>query len=136
MDERPVPASLRAWFVIHFVIDMVFAVPLFVAPSWTLGFLGWGRVDPIMSRLAAAALFGIGIESFLGRNAKRAAYMGMLNLKIIWSVAAVAGLVVALATEVQDRPYGLWIAAALFAAFNFLWVYWRLALRHGNREAD
>ncbi len=60
---------LRWWFVVHFVLDVVAAVPLFVTPTQLLGWLGWNAVDPISTRLVAAALFGIGIESYLGRNA-------------------------------------------------------------------
>jgi len=64
-----VPKSLRVWFVIHFVADLLFALPLFFAPVFTLKLFGWETVDPATSRLVAAALFGIGIESLLGRNA-------------------------------------------------------------------
>jgi hypothetical protein len=38
------------------------------------------------------ALFGVGIESFLGRDAPVEVYRGMLNLKLIWSVASVLGI--------------------------------------------
>ncbi len=78
-----VPDRLRFWFVVHFIVDMLFAIPLFVAPEWLLILFGWDRVDPLTSRLVAAALFGIGIESFLGRGAGIEAFRGMLNLKLI-----------------------------------------------------
>ena len=79
-----VPEKLRFWFVIHFVIDILFAIPLFIAPEWMLTIFGWHTVDPLTSRLVAAALFGIGIESYLGRNAGIEYFRGMLNLKLIW----------------------------------------------------
>jgi hypothetical protein len=56
-----VPPSARTWFVIHFVADVLFAVPLFFFPETTLSLLGWTDVDPAATRLVAAALFGIGI---------------------------------------------------------------------------
>src|SRR2546426_5283160 len=40
-----VPSSLRTWFVIHFLADVLFALPLFLAPRWTLSLLGWPAVD-------------------------------------------------------------------------------------------
>ena len=68
-----VPSSLRSWFVVHFVADIVFALPLFLAPQWTLTLLGWRAVDPIATRLVAAALFGIGIQSLQqsGRSSRQ-----------------------------------------------------------------
>src|SRR3989442_4945197 len=88
-----VPSSLRTWFVIHFLADVLFALPLFLAPRWTLSLLGWPAVDPLATRLVAAALFGIGIQSLLGRGEGAAAFRALLNLKIIWSAAATVGLV-------------------------------------------
>ena len=35
-----VPRSLRAWFVVHFWADVLFAAPLFFAPQQFLGLLG------------------------------------------------------------------------------------------------
>ena len=86
--DTSVSVALRRWFILHFVVDVVIAVPIFFAPREVLGFFGWVRVDPLAARLAAAALFGIGIESFMGRNAGRESFKGMLQLKIIWSAFA------------------------------------------------
>ena len=122
-----VPKSLRVWFVVHFCVDMLAGVPLLVAPVAFLSALGWNTVDPVMTRLVGAALMGIGIESYLGRNAGVEAFQGMLNLKIIWSGAAVLGL---LATVVTGHgPWTVWVVVALFAAFNGLWIWYRLRLR-------
>ena len=73
--------------------------PLMLAPVFMLKLFGWETVDPIMTRLAAAALFGIGKKSFLGCNTGLEAYEGMLNLKIIWSLGAVVGLLISLIQE-------------------------------------
>ncbi len=67
--SKSVPNALRIWFVIHFIADISFALPMFLFPIKFLSLLGWINVDPIAARLVAAALFGIGIESLLGRNA-------------------------------------------------------------------
>ncbi len=99
-----VPSSLRTWFVIHFLADVIFALPLFLAPRWTLSLLGWPAVDPLATRLVAAALFGIGIQSLLGRGEGAAAFRALLNLKIIpvlrrsWS---------AMSSETAYRPPGV-----------------------------
>ena len=121
-----VPSSLRTRFVVHFWADVLFAVPLFLAPHWTLSLLGWRAVDPLATRLIAAALFGIGIQSLVGRNEDAATSRALLNLKIIWSAAAPLGLVW---SELEGGPALGWAVAAVFAAFNVLWVRYRLLLR-------
>jgi hypothetical protein len=118
--------KLRAWFVVHFVVDMLFAIPLFIAPVWMLGLFGWDIVDPLTSRLVAAALFGIGTESFLARNAGDEVFRGMLNLKIIWSAFAVTGIGISMT---GGGPLMGWLVLAIFAAFFCLWVYYRLKLK-------
>ena len=128
MNSPEVPAGLRTWFLIHFWADMVFAVPLMLAPEKFLGFLGWGTVDPVASRLVAAALFGIGVESLLGRNAGAQTFRAMLNLKIIWSGAAIIALGIGVAQE--GRPITM-IFLAIFAGFSALWIYYRWQLQSG-----
>ena len=122
-----VSKGLRNWFVIHFILDVLFGVPLILAPVKFLSFFGWSTIDPITARLVGAALMGIGIESFLGRNADTQAYQGMLNLKIIWSGAAIIGFVLSILTGY--RPWGIWLLLVIFAAFYVIWIYYRLQLR-------
>lgn len=123
-----IPNALRSWFVIHFVVDMLFAVPLMFAPAATLRFFGWQVIDPFVTRLLAAALFGIGIESFLGRNAGSEAYLGMLNLKIIWSSAAILGMAWSLLTGFQGAIFLPLTLLGVFLLFNGVWLYWRRRL--------
>lgn len=127
--EAGVPPALRMWFVVHFAIDMFVAIPLFFAPREVLGLLGWIAIDPFAARLTAAALMGIGIESFLGRNADREAFKGMLQLKLIWSAFAAVGL--AWSTLEGNLKYPLigWLLTGTFAAFHALWWYWLLRLK-------
>lgn len=125
-----VPNGLRNWFVIHFIIDIIFAIPLLIAPAAFLTFLGWTAVDPYTARLVGAALAGIGIESYLGRNAGVEAFQGMLNLKIIWSAAAIIGILLTMASGY--RPWGVWPILVAFVVFNIIWVYYRLRLRQDS----
>ena len=79
-----------------------------------------------MTRLVAAALFGIGIESLFGRNSSRESFKAMLNLKIIWSLGVVGGLLLSLGQSSADCI--VWVILFTFVAFNILWVYWRIRL--------
>lgn len=126
--QSEVPQALRKWFFIHFVVDFIFAIPLMFAPVFFLSSLGWQVVDPVSSRLVAAALLGIGLESLLSYNAPVETYKGMLNLKIIWSLAAITGLILSLLQGSQGRPLALWMLLLAFIFFNALWLYWKIKI--------
>ena len=121
-----VPRALRRWFVVHCVVDWVFALPLLVFPEAFLSALGWPVVDPMAARGVAAALVGIGTQSLLSRNAGAAVYREMLSLKILWSSAAAIGF--AWTVLAGGPPIG-WVFVAIFAFFDALWTYWRWRLR-------
>ncbi len=118
--------------MIHFAADMIVALPLFIAPREILGLFGWASIDPMATRLAAAALFGIGLESLFGRNAGREAFVGMLQLKIIWSGFATIGMAWSILEGAVRTPLIGWLLVATFAAFHALWWYWLLRL-HSTR---
>ncbi len=124
-NVKVAPKWLKIWFVIHFIADMTFAIPLMLFPVRFLVMLGWTSVDPISTRLVAAALFSIGIESLLGRNATIDSFKTMLNLKIIWSSTAVIGILLSMLFPHTEAPLFGWVFLGVFAAFNILWVYWR-----------
>ncbi|HLD80050.1 MAG TPA: hypothetical protein VJA18_05825 [Candidatus Nanoarchaeia archaeon] len=118
---KQVTSSLRTWFVIHFVVDYLFAIPLFVAPAWFLSLFGFTVVEPVTARLVAAALFAIGSISLLSSNESANTYKTLLKLKIIWSVSAIAGLLVSLW---QGAPVLLWLIVIVFALFCGIWIYY------------
>ena len=128
MPAKSVPPALKTWFVVHCIVDLVFAVPLFIFPEKFLALLGWPFFDPLTVRLVAAALFGIGLESYLGRNGGVERYRSMLRLKIIWSGAATLGILIAM-FSLPEPPVVGWLLAVIFAGFNGLWVWWWLALK-------
>ena len=122
-----VPRSLRFWFVVHFVVDFIFAVPLLLAPVWLLTLFGFENPDPFTARLVGAALLGIGGESLLGWEGTIEAFRAMLNLKIIWSLAAIFGIMLTLI--VSGGPLMAYLILLVFAAFSGLWMYYRALLR-------
>ena len=124
MNTDTLRKRLAFWFTVHFAADVLIAVPLMVAPRAVLAALGWEVIDPVASRLVAAALFGIGIESLVGRRADFPVFRAMLNLKIIWSSAAILGFVLSLIEGTHGRPWSVWVFLAVFVAFNALWVFY------------
>ena len=126
--SKNAPKALKIWFTIHFIADVIFALPLMIFPVKFLTLLGWQSIDPISARLVAAALFGIGIESFLGRNASVDSFKSMLNLKIIWSLTAVIGIGWSLLEGAHNGPFFGWSILGIFIVFNGLWIFWRIRL--------
>ena len=125
MDTKVIPVSLRTWFVIHFVADMLFGIPLLFFPHLLLPLLGWTTYDPLTSRLVGAALMGIGIESLLGRDASTETFRAMLNLKIIWASSAIFAILAALS---EGSPPVSWAFLGIFIVFWSVWVYYRVKL--------
>lgn len=121
-----VPNGLRVWFVIHFVADVLFGVPLLFFPQILLNLFGWQTYDPIMTRLVGAALMGIGVESLLGRNADADTFRAMLNLKVIWASSALIAIGVGIAEGVAPTA---WFFLAIFFVFWCVWVYYRMKLK-------
>lgn len=127
-ESKAVPNTLKQWFVVHFIADVLFAAPLFFFPIVFLTLLGWQTIDPFATRIVAAALFGIGIESFLGRNADAQTYKNMLNLKLIWSGAVILGVVLTFLQARDGLPAVQWLILIIFAAFHILWWVWRIRI--------
>jgi divalent metal cation (Fe/Co/Zn/Cd) transporter len=121
--------QLKFWFTVHFIVDVIFALALFIAPSAFLKSIGWIEVDPIASRLVAAALFGIGIESFLGRKSSLDSFKTMLTLKVIWSFTAVTGIGLSLIENAQQRPPAAFGLMLVFVVFHILWAYFLVKVR-------
>ena len=138
MDNKA-PKALSIWFIIHFIIDISLALPLFFFPEQTLELFGWENIDVIMARVVAAALFGIGIESLIGRKASLDGFKNMLNLKIIWSFTASVGIGWSMIAGAQGRPLMGWLVLATFMVFHFIWWYWRIRvgkLLSDNKESE
>src|SRR4051794_25196150 len=106
-----VPITLRRWFVAHFVVDFFLGIPLLIAPGLLLGRLGWTNVDGAASRLVGAALVAIGASSWFCRNAGVEVVKAMLDLKMVWSFAAVVGLVISVG---QGAPPPVWAFLSMF----------------------
>jgi len=53
----------------------------------------------------------------------------MLGLKIIWSSAAIAGMLFTLVQYPELRLLSTYIFLGIFLIFNFIWTYWALRLR-------
>ncbi len=118
---KEVPKSLRTWFLIHFGVDLLLALPLFLFPSTIFSYLQI-QADPVAGRIIAAAMFAIGTTSLLTKEKGVESYQSLLTLKIIWSSVAV----LALGISVIETGNTILIPALLtFLFFNVLWIYYK-----------
>ena len=99
---------------------------MFIAPAWFLSFFGFTVVEPVTARLVAAALFAVGGISLLSRKEAVKVYNSLLKLKIIWSVSAIAGLLLSLW---QGAPVLLLVVVGIFILFSIACVYYLWKLR-------
>ncbi|PIN75093.1 hypothetical protein COV18_05045 [Candidatus Woesearchaeota archaeon CG10_big_fil_rev_8_21_14_0_10_37_12] len=123
---KQVPGSLRNWFTIHFIADIIFAVSLLFFPEYFLSFFGFNTAEPLLARLVGAALIGIGGTSLLMRTKSVESFQTMLTLKILWSYTAIICFVVAL---FQGSPAITWLFLAIFVLFAIVWTYYKRKLQ-------
>jgi len=110
--------SLKWWFKLHFVIDILFAIPLFLFPTEFLNLFGF-TTEPLFARLVGAALIGIGGASYFSGKKD---FDIMLTLKLLWSGAAVIGI---LWSIIEGTSKWAWMFLIIFALFFLLWMYFK-----------
>lgn len=118
--------SLNFWFTLHFIVDYLIAIPLFIFPEYFLSLFGWGTIDPLMSRIVASALFGIGGISLLTRNSSKETLNNLLSLKIIWSLFAIVGFIISIISG--GYPKSIWLFLSIFVFFSGMWIYHKASL--------
>lgn len=131
-ERMEIPTSLRTWFVVHAALDIVCGLPLLLVPEAILPRLGWRTVDPVTTRLVAAALLAIGVQSWRGRHDGVGAYRAMLGLKVVWSASAIVGLTIAIA---RGAPPLAFLCLSIFLAFCGVWSHHAIRFRQLSRVA-
>ena len=125
-----IPASLRHWFVAHFIVDLVLGLPLLLAPGTTLELFGFAGAEPVSARLVGAALLAIGTQSLIGRFEDVHVYRAMLNLKLIWSSSAIFGLLAGIGA---GAPPATWGVLSIFIVFFGVWTHYRVRIKQWAR---
>jgi hypothetical protein len=80
-----------------------------------------------------AALLAIGTQSLLGRNEGPDVFRVMLNLKLIWSFAAIVGLIVSIG---DGAPALAWAPLSAFIAFFGVWFHYRVRMKQLAQAED
>lgn len=122
MFGKKVPKYLRVWFLIHFVVDVIFAIPLIFFPVWFLSSFAFPADEAVMARLVGAALIGIGGASLFANKKGWETYDILLTLKILWSVSAIVALMISFFLTMNPV---LWLLIIIFGGFSGIWTYYK-----------
>ncbi len=123
--KKGVPKSLVVWSTIHFIVDILFGVPLVFAPHLFLGMFGMSILARLPARILGAALIGIGTTSLLICKKEKESFDTLLTLKIIWSIAAIIGIII---TLFEQGFLFAWILLFVFTFFSIVWIYYKRKL--------
>ncbi|MDP3975518.1 MAG: hypothetical protein Q8P95_01235 [bacterium] len=122
---KTVPVSLRRWFLFHFAIDMLFGIPLMIAPGFLFDLFGIAGENFLMARMVGAALIGIGGASLVVHRAGTEVFLALLNLKLIWASSALVAIGLSIW---EGGPQIFWLFFAIFAGFWLVWGYYRMRM--------
>lgn len=123
---KTVPFSLRTWFVIHGIVDLVFGLPLLFFPAVVLSLFGFPSEGLLTARLVGAALISIGGVSLWTRNEQAETYLTLLLFKLLWSGSAILGIVLFLLERVSVSSL---VILGIFVFFFTVWGYYWNILR-------
>ena len=126
MKDNGLPRLLKAWFILHFFLDIIFAIPLIFATSWFLSLLQFSTENLMLARLVGAALFAIGVISLLMHNGNLQQYRVMLTFKILWATAAIVAITISLYEGTSPLS---WLFLSIFMFFLGIWSYYRYKLK-------
>lgn len=124
--QDSIPNSLRNWFVVHFFVDLIFAVPLILVPALVLPPFGFSAENLLLARLVGAALFAIGTLSLITHRASLEVIDIILSLKIFWGGAAAVVIVISI---FEGAPRSSWLFLSIFIFFVILWSYYKKVLK-------
>ena len=122
--KQEVPKGLKIWFVAHFFIDIILAIPLIFFPTVFLSLLGFTISNKLFIRLVGAALVGIGGASLFAYSQEKPHYQALLTLKIIWSISAI----IALALSIKENPLVIYSLMGIVTLFSLIWIHYKLKL--------
>jgi flagellar biosynthesis component FlhA len=120
-----IPQSLRTWFIVHFIVDLFFGLPLIFVPQFVFDLFGLTMGDSLAPRVVGAAFFAIGTASLVMRNAGIESYRTMLIFKLIWSTSALVGILLAI---LHGTPRIACLPFAIFVVFWSVWIWYHRKL--------
>ncbi len=123
--QKNIPSGLRALFVVHIVVGLVFGLLFLVIPEIWGNLIGWTAQDPVIFRFLGAAVLALTASSWfvlkekLWENVKPIVQMEMV-WAILGALVALYGFFVAGAPALGSWLYFI-VLAGLAAAFSYFY---------------
>ncbi|MDU7692889.1 MAG: hypothetical protein E7K04_01400 [Helicobacter sp.] len=126
--------ALKITFIAHFIIDLIFALPLLFYPKFLFILFDFQSLDLITPRIIGSALFAIGTISLLVQNASKEVFISFLKFKLLWSSSCVLALFLGLigdemVLQSMLAKASLIGALVIFAIFFSIWLFFYLKLK-------
>ena len=114
-----VSKPLQNWFFVHFIVDLIFGLPLFFAPTYFLNLFGL-QAEPYTARLLGAAIIGIGTTTYFMKKDIES-FKFVLKRKIVWSISAIIAIGI---TLLEGGSNVGWLLLIIFTIFAITWIYY------------
>jgi hypothetical protein len=118
--------ALKITFLIHAVVAFAVGALLVIIPGrllWRFGWDIWGCIDPLITRVAGAALVALAWTSFRGwRATERTQVAVLIEMEAAFFTLTSLGWLYKLVTS--EWPYHLrvWIVFVILVLFSIAWI--------------
>jgi len=111
-------SGLKTTFLVHFILALIFSLPILFAPSIYVSLMGFPAQEPLLGayRLLGAAILAFGVSSWLAY--KETAWERVkivVQMEIVWTVLAT--LIFLWGLLAGPLPSLAWLNALIMAAF-------------------
>lgn len=120
---KAVPKSLKTWYNVHIIADLIFGIPFLFFPMQFLNAFGWAISEAFPWRIFGAALVGIAVLSYVvNKSNDIQAFRNSLKFKSVWGGLC---FFVSIYTALTTGPAAVWFGVAVFFVFGAVWNYYR-----------
>lgn len=114
--------GLKAAFVVHFVVALVFGLGYLIVPAMVGNIFGYDATDPAW-RIVGAAMIGFGMSSWWGYRATSWEEVRIIvEAEVVWTLLAAIAAAWAVMTNALP-PIG-WLMVAIFLIFAVAFGYY------------
>lgn len=123
---QKLPKILTLLLMVHGVVNIMIALPLFVTPAKFLRLVGWLVEDYTVARLLSAAFALVAVICFNSNSLKPHQACNSLLYLAVWDASVAAVIFIYLIEAEDDSPVGFPLVIMLFSAvFAVIWIYFR-----------
>ncbi|MHA2169627.1 MAG: hypothetical protein ACXAB7_07005 [Candidatus Kariarchaeaceae archaeon] len=121
-EITPIPTILKNTFLAHAILGVVMGLSYLIDPKMYEDLFDFTMAEPMVYRLVGAAVFALGVSSWLAyREISFEKVRILVILEIIWTIL---GTIVTVWGVIDDQfPNEAWLNALVLAAFAGLFSY-------------